>query len=184
MTGSAVAVRAVLLDRDGTLVHDVPYNADPGRVRPIAGAAAALSRLRAAALPLALVSNQSGIGRGVLSRAQVDRVNDRVEQLLGPLDHREICPHVAADGCPCRKPAPGMILAAAEALGVRPQECVVVGDIGSDVAAARAAGARAVLVPTPVTRAEEVRAADVVAPDLAAAADLVLRWARVPAGSR
>ena len=171
-------VRAVLLDRDGTLVHDVPYNGDPDRVRPVEGAKEALDRLRAAGLRLGVVSNQSGIGRGLLEEQQVAAVDDRVEQLLGPFDTWQVCPHAPEDGCDCRKPQPGMVLAAARELGVAPHECVVVGDIGADVEAARAAGARAVLVPTSVTRAEEVAAADLVAEDITEAVDLVLAAAR------
>jgi HAD superfamily hydrolase (TIGR01662 family) len=82
-----------------------------------------------------------------------------VDQLLGPFDTWQVCPHDG--GCSCRKPAPGLVLRAAEALGVRPEECVVVGDIGSDVAAARAAGARSVLVPTVETLKAECRGARV-----------------------
>jgi histidinol-phosphate phosphatase family protein len=155
-------------------VHDVPYNGDPALVRPVEGAPAALARLRAAGLRLALVSNQSGIGRGLLTRAAVDAVNDRVEECLGPFDHRAVCPHTTADGCACRKPRPGLVLQACRVLGVRPEECVVVGDIGADVGAATAAGAAAVLVPTPVTRSAEIAAADVVAATLADAVDLIL----------
>ena len=114
------------------------------------------------------------IGRGTLSRDQVDRVNDRVEELLGPFDTWQLCPHAPADGCDCRKPAPGLVLAAAAALGVPAARCVVIGDIGTDLAAARAAGARAVLVPTPVTRPEEVRSAPAVATDLPSAVELAL----------
>ncbi len=165
---------AVLLDRDGTLVVDVPYNGDPALVVPMPGARAALDRLRAAGVPTAVVSNQSGIARGLLDRAQVDAVNARVEELLGPLGPVLVCPHGPGDGCACRKPAPGLVLAAAAALGVDPAGCVVVGDIGADVGAAAAAGARSVLVPTPVTRREEVEAAPQVAADLGAAVALVL----------
>ena len=165
---------AVLFDRDGTLVHDVPYNGDPALVDPVPGALAALTRLRAIGVPVGVVTNQSGIGRGTLSRDQVDRVNDRVEELLGPFDTWQLCPHAPADGCDCRKPAPGLVLAAAAALGVPAARCVVIGDIGTDLAAARAAGARAVLVPTPVTRPEEVRSAPAVATDLPSAVELAL----------
>jgi histidinol-phosphate phosphatase family protein len=165
---------AVLFDRDGTLVVDVPYNGDPTRVQPVPGAAAALARLRAAGVPTAVVSNQSGIARGLVTAAQVRAVNARVEELLGPLGPWSWCPHGPADGCDCRKPAPGLILRAAARLGVDPARCVVIGDIGADVQAARAAGARAILVPTSVTRADEVAAADEVAPDLSAAVDRVL----------
>ena len=165
---------AVLFDRDGTLVRDVPYNGDPALVDPVPGALAALARLRAAGIPVGVVTNQSGIGRGRVSRNQVDRVNDRVEELLGPFDTWQLCPHAPADGCGCRKPEPGLVLAAASALGVSASRCVVIGDVGADVAAARAAGAGAVLVPTPVTRPEEVRSAPAVAADLPSAVELAL----------
>ncbi|MGO2180553.1 D-glycero-alpha-D-manno-heptose-1,7-bisphosphate 7-phosphatase, partial [Cellulosimicrobium funkei] len=160
---------AVLLDRDGTLVHDVPYNGDPAAVRPVEGARAVLDDLRARGVRLGVVSNQSGVGRGLLTRAQVDAVNARVEELLGPFDTWQVCPHAPDDACACRKPGPGLVLAAAADLGVEPWRCAVVGDIGADVGAALAAGATPVLVPTPVTRAEEVAAAPCVVPDLAAA---------------
>jgi len=166
--------RAVLLDRDGTLVVDVPYNGDPERVEPVPGARAALDRLRAAGVPLAVVSNQSGVARGLLTPAQVAAVNARVEAFLGPFHAWLVCPHGPQDGCACRKPAPGLVCEAGRLLGVDPRECALVGDIGADVQAARAAGARGVLVPTPVTRDEEVLAAPERAPDLGAAVDLLL----------
>jgi histidinol-phosphate phosphatase family protein len=165
---------AVLLDRDGTLVVDVPYNGDPGRVRPMPGARAALDRLRSAGVRLAVVSNQSGIARGLVTEAEVDAVNRRVEELLGPLGPWLVCPHDPDDGCPCRKPAPGLVLEAAAQLGIDPGRCAVVGDIGADVEAARAAGARGVLVPTPRTRREEVAAAPERASDLGEAVELLL----------
>jgi D-glycero-D-manno-heptose 1,7-bisphosphate phosphatase len=165
--------RAVLFDRDGTLVHDVPYNGDPDLVAPVDTARAALDRLRAAGLGTGVVSNQSGIARGVLTIAQVDAVNARVEELLGPIGVWAWCPHGPDDGCACRKPAPGLVLDAARRLGVAPGECAVVGDIGADVGAAAAAGARSVLVPTPVTRREEIDAAPLVARDLLHALDLL-----------
>ena len=171
--------RAILFDRDGTLVADVPYNGDPGAVEPMAGAAAALARVRAAGVLVGVVSNQSGIARGRLTHAQVEAVNLRVEALLGPLGPFEVCPHGPRDGCACRKPAPGLVLRAAARLGVDPGRCAVVGDIGADVEAAGAAGARGVLVPTPRTRPEEVAAAAELAPDLAGAVDLLLDG-RVP----
>jgi histidinol-phosphate phosphatase family protein len=166
--------RAVLLDRDGTLVVDVPYNGDPARVRPMPGAAEALARLRREGVPTAVVSNQSGVARGLIAGGQVAAVNRRVEDLLGDVGPWLICPHAPEDGCACRKPRPGLVIRAARVLGVAPAECVVIGDIGADVDAARAAGARAVLVPTPRTRAEEIAAAPLVAPDLPAAVELVL----------
>ncbi|NUT37564.1 MAG: HAD-IIIA family hydrolase, partial [Hamadaea sp.] len=132
---------AVLFDRDGTLIRDIPYCDDPAAIAPMPGARAALDRLRAAGLRLGVVSNQSGIGRGLLRLEDVQAVNLRVEQLLGPFDAWRICPHAPEDDCACRKPRPGLILTAAADLGVDPTRCVVVGDIGADVAAAQAAGA-------------------------------------------
>jgi histidinol-phosphate phosphatase family protein len=171
----AVRVRAVLFDRDGTLVHDVPYNGDPALVRPVAGARRALQRLRGAGLRVGLVTNQSGIARGLLTAAAVRAVNDELQRQVGGFDTVAVCPHGPDEGCGCRKPAPGLVLEAAGALGLRPDETVVVGDIGADVDAAAAAGARSILVPTPVTRPDEVQQAPLVAPDLDAAVDLVLR---------
>ncbi len=168
------SVDAVLCDRDGTLVRDVPYNGDPARVRPLPGVREGLDRLRAAGLELAVVSNQSGVGRGLLDVAQVEAVNRRVVEVLGPFGAVVWCPHAPGAGCPCRKPAPGLVHRSASLLGVPVERCVVVGDIGADVEAARAAGARSVLVPRPVTRAEEVAAAPVVAADFGAAVDLLL----------
>jgi histidinol-phosphate phosphatase family protein len=172
--GRPPAPGAVLFDRDGTLVADVPYNGDPERVVAMPGAREAVERLHAAGVRTAVVSNQSGVARGRIRAEQVEAVNRRVEELLGPLGPWLVCPHGPQDGCRCRKPAPGLIEAAAGALGVEPRDCVVIGDVGADVEAARAAGARSVLVPTPVTRPEEVATAPVVAPDLLAAVDLLL----------
>lgn len=169
-----VRAAAVLLDRDGTLVVDVPYNGDPARVEPMPGARRALDRLRSAGIATGVVSNQSGIGRGLITDDQVEAVNNRVEDLLGPFGVWAVCPHDPLDGCWCRKPGPGLVVEAAAALGVDPDQVVVIGDIGADIEAARAAGARGVLVPTAATRPEEVESASEVAPDLESAVDLVL----------
>ncbi len=166
--------RAVLLDRDGTLVVDVPYNGDPDRVVPAATAREAVDRLRRAQVAVAVVSNQSGIARGLVTAEQVAAVNARVEALLGPLGPFLVCPHGPDDGCGCRKPAPGLLVQAAAALGVAPAECAMVGDIGADVAAGLAAGARPVLVSTAATRPEEIDAAPEVAPTLLAAVERLL----------
>ncbi|MFC0003735.1 HAD-IIIA family hydrolase [Micromonospora siamensis] len=166
---------AVLLDRDGTLVEDVPYNGDPEKVRPLPGVREALDRLRAAGLRLGVVTNQSGLARGYFTAGQMHAVHARIEELLGPFDDWQVCPHDDEDRCSCRKPAPGMVYAAARALRTDPRRCVLVGDIGRDVTAALAAGATGVLVPTPVTRPEEIAAAPHVARDLPAAVEEILR---------
>lgn len=168
------SLRAVLFDRDGTLVRDVPYNGDPLRVQLMPYARESLQQLRARGIATGVLSNQSGIARGILTVAEVLAVNRRVEELLGPFDVWDFCPHLPEDLCRCRKPEPGMIVKACRLLGIAPAEAAYIGDIGSDVAAAEAAGARGVLVPTPVTRAAEVDAAPEVAAHLAAAMGLLL----------
>jgi D-glycero-D-manno-heptose 1,7-bisphosphate phosphatase len=130
-----------VFDRDETLIVDVPFNGDPDRVTAEPDVCSALDRLRAAGLPLAVVSNQSGIGRGYITLEQVDAVNRRVDQLLGPFAGFFVCPHAPEDGCDCRKPQPKLILDAARAMNVVPQRCVVIGDRDSDVEAAVRAGA-------------------------------------------
>jgi histidinol-phosphate phosphatase family protein len=172
--GPSSAPRAVLFDRDGTLVHDVPYNGDPDAVLVVDGAGAALAALRAAGVRVAVVTNQSGIARGLLTPAAVDAVNRRVDAEVGPVEHWLVCPHGPADGCGCRKPAPGLVVAAAARLRLRPSQCVVIGDTEADIAAARAAGARGILVANEATRREEIDCAPESASSLRAAVDRVL----------
>jgi histidinol-phosphate phosphatase family protein len=165
---------AVLFDRDGTIIVDVPGNRDVSLVVPMPHARSALKRLRDANVSTAVVSNQAGVAAGHFTSQEVAAINARAEQLLGPLGPIFICEHAETFGCDCRKPKPGLILLAAAALGVEPADCVMVGDIGADVIAAQVAGARSILVPTPYTRREEVLNAAVVANDLDEAVDAIL----------
>ncbi|MBB5937165.1 D-glycero-alpha-D-manno-heptose-1,7-bisphosphate 7-phosphatase [Streptomyces zagrosensis] len=180
--GGSRLPQAVLFDRDGTLVVDVPYNGDPQQVRPMPGARAAVDTVRALGVPVGVVSNQSGVARGLLTRAQVAAVQERVEEFLGPFDVWAVCPHGPGDGCACRKPAPGLVLAACERLGADPAHAVVIGDIGADLAAAHAAGARGILVPNPVTLPAETAAANERASDVLAAVRLLVCSAQTPGG--
>lgn len=148
----------VIFDRDGTIVVDVPYNGDPEAVLPVPGMRGVLDRLRAAGIPVAVVSNQSGIGRGMITSEQVEAVNRRVEQLLGPFAASLYCPHGPDEDCECRKPRPKLILDAARVMGVDPRCCVVIGDKQSDVEAAVNAGARGVLVDGSYSAADAVNA--------------------------
>lgn len=138
------------------------------------GAAEALRFVRAHGVPVGVISNQSGVNRGFINLDQVHAVNARVTELLGPFDLWRICPHVAADGCDCRKPAPGMLLDAARSLDTAPASMVFIGDIGADIGAADAAGCRGILVPTAITLPAEVTAAETVAHDLMEAVRLAL----------
>lgn len=149
--------RAVFLDKDGTLVENVPYNVDPGQVRLTHGAAEGLALLHAAGYRLYVVSNQSGVARGYFPEGALAGVEARLRGLLAeagvPLAGFACCPHhpegtVAeyAVECDCRKPAPGLLLRLAEADGVELALSWMVGDAPGDVEAGRRAGCRTVLV--------------------------------------
>lgn len=138
------------MDRDGTMIVDVPYSGDPERVRLVPGAAAAMRRLQLAGYALVLISNQSGIARKIFDPSDLERVHGRLVGLLRDqgvtLTNAYYCPHAPSDGCACRKPSPGMILRAAEELGIDLAASVVIGDSPSDVAAGKAAGCRTILL--------------------------------------
>jgi histidinol-phosphate phosphatase family protein len=165
---------ALLCDRDGTLVADVPYNDDPALVAPLSGVAAALQRVRAAGIPVGIVTNQRGVALGRITPERLVAVHARVEQLLGPFDVIVSCPHDAFDRCTCRKPRPGLVLQAARRLRVPVERCVVVGDSWSDVLAARSAGARPILVGASSTRPDDGVGGVLAVADLPAAVDVLL----------
>lgn len=143
--------RAVFLDRDGVLNRAVARN---GRPHPPAtldafeilpGVPQALERLRAAGFLLIVVTNQPDVTTGVQDRAVVDAMHDMLRDELG-LDDIRTCFHVDADGCACRKPRPGMLLAAARERNIDLARSIMVGDRWRDVAAGRAAGCRTVFI--------------------------------------
>lgn len=135
---------AVFADRDGTLIVDVGYPRDPAAVRLLPGAGRALRELQEAGWLVVVVSNQSGIGRGIVSPEQARTVHERFLELLGREavvpDAVKYCPHAPQEGCACRKPAPGMLLEAASELGVDLPASAMVGDKTVDVEAGRRAG--------------------------------------------
>jgi D,D-heptose 1,7-bisphosphate phosphatase len=148
---------AVFLDKDGTLVDDVPYNVDPEQVRLAAGAGEALRQLQAAGYRLVVVSNQSGVARGYFDEASVLRIFAHLARLLEcervRLDGFYFCPHhpegqveAYSIDCICRKPAPGLLRRAAQDLRLDLEASWMIGDILNDVEAAKRAGCRAVLI--------------------------------------
>lgn len=162
LVGRIPCMKALILDRDGLLIENVPYLDDVRLIQPIASVREALELARAAGLRLAVVTNQSGIGRGIIRESDVERVNRCVDAELGPFDVWEVCPHAPDDGCVCRKPAPGLVLAAAGRLDLDPVACTVIGDRLTDVAAANSAGTLGVLVPSEDTPMVERRASRLV----------------------
>jgi D-glycero-D-manno-heptose 1,7-bisphosphate phosphatase len=161
---------AILFEREGAL--GVSTSDDPAEVEVAEGAARAVARARAAGVAVGVVSSAGG--EGSITSDAAERVNARVDELVGPIDVWLECTHDQSEDCPCRKPAPGLIYLAAAALGTRPERCVVVGDREADLAAAEAAGARAVLVPSARTTAAEIDAAPAVASSLDEAVAIVL----------
>ncbi len=142
--------RAVLLDRDGTVIADRGYLADPAGVEILPGAAEGLARLRSFGLGLAILTNQSGIGRGYFDEAQLGTIHLRMEELLEAkgvrLDGIYYCPCHPERHCDCRKPRPGLVHAASAELGFDPSRSFVIGDKGSDIGMGRAVSARTFLV--------------------------------------
>lgn len=144
--------RAVFLDRDGTLMPELGYLGDPTRARLLPGVGAALRILERAGYALVVVTNQSAIGRGLISEADVARVHDRLSELVRA-EHAEIsalyvCPHHPDEDCPCRKPKPGLLEQAIADLSLERNGSWMVGDGAKDVQAGRAAGVTPLLVLT------------------------------------
>jgi HAD superfamily hydrolase (TIGR01662 family) len=145
-----------LFDRDGTIVYDVPYNGDPELVVPVPRAKELLDELRARGIKVGVLSNQSGIGRGMITHEQMEATNRRVDELLGPFDGWYVCPHAPEDDCECRKPKPKLVFDAAREWSIDPAEIVVIGDKTSDVEVAKNAGATGILVGNGAAFAEAV----------------------------
>lgn len=140
---------AVFLDRDGTLAEDPGYLHDPERVRLLPGVADGLGRLAAAGWPLVVVSNQSGIARGLFEPGAFEAVNRRVEELAGVrFAGTYFCPHHPdfTGRCECRKPAPQLFRDAARDLGLDLARSWFVGDRAGDVQPARSLGGNGVLI--------------------------------------
>jgi D,D-heptose 1,7-bisphosphate phosphatase len=184
---SSPRAKAVFLDKDGTVIDNLPFKADPGRMTLARGAAAGLQRFNRLGYLLLVVSNQPGVAFGRFGPAALAVVERRLRQLLWgeglPLAGFYYCPHHPhgsvpeyARLCTCRKPWPGMLLRAATEHGIDLRASWMAGDILDDVEAGRRAGCRTVLIDNggeTVWRRSRLRWPDVTAPDLDAAARLV-----------
>jgi len=155
---------AVFLDRDGTIIRDVEFISRPEQVELIDGAAEAIARINAALVPVVIATNQSGIGRGLLSQEDYERVDTRMKELLAErgarIDATYFCPHRPEDGCNCRKPGTLMFEWARDDLGIDLSSALFIGDRMRDVEPGEKFGARGVLVPTDSTPPAEIAAAE------------------------
>lgn len=167
---------AFFLDRDDTLIPDIPYLRDPERVQLFPRSAPALRSLREAGYRLILVSNQSGVGRGLISLDQLWAVHQRLEELLHnqgvTLDAAYFCPHAPEERCSCRKPSPGMVQAALEDFPTCREESALAGDRSADILLAKAMGLAAIQIHR--EGAEPLSQADIQAQDLWEAAQWLL----------
>ena len=149
------APSAVFLDRDGTIIVDRHYPRDPSEVELLSGAAEAIARLNHAGIPVFVVTNQSGIGRGYLTELDFRAVQGRLTELLAErgarVDGVYFCPHApdAEPPCACRKPSAGLFRAAAEEHGVELARAVFIGDRARDVIPGVELGGRGILVGEP-----------------------------------
>jgi D-glycero-D-manno-heptose 1,7-bisphosphate phosphatase len=166
----------VLLDRDGTLNVEKHYLSDPDQLELYPGTGAALRRLREMGYGLAVLTNQSGVGRGYFGLDAVERVHERLREMLAAegtsVDGIYICPHGPAEECDCRKPLPGLARQAMAAFGFDPRQAIMIGDKAADIGVGQAIGATTILVRTGWgADAEKARdcAPDVIVDDLAAA---------------
>jgi D-glycero-D-manno-heptose 1,7-bisphosphate phosphatase len=150
-----MSFRHVILDRDGVLNYEAPegnYVREPGEFRWLPGALEGLALLRRAGLRLSVATNQAGVGRGLMSLAQLAAVHERMQTDAAAhgaaLDAVLYCPHAPEERCACRKPAPGLIQAAMARSGIAASDSIVVGDDRRDLEAAERAGVAAALVRT------------------------------------
>ena len=143
------ARRMVIFDRDGTLTYEAAdYHRDLSRVRSYPFAGPLLKRLEDQGCLLAVATNQSGIGRGFWTRAEVDRLHSRLGQEWEVPLSWHLCPHHPDDHCPCRKPLPALVQEALDKAGLQAAEALMVGDSPADAQAAAAAGVEFALVLT------------------------------------
>jgi D-glycero-D-manno-heptose 1,7-bisphosphate phosphatase len=175
--------RFVILDRDGTIIEERQYLSDPAQVKLVPHVASALREMQQLGFGLVVITNQSGIGRGLFDQVQLQQVHERVEELLRQegvcLDGLYTCPHKPEDHCACRKPKIGLIQQAAKELGFSPEDSIVVGDKASDIGMGRMAGAVTFLVRTGYGAQVEKRSnvsPDYVVDDLNGAVQVIKRW--------
>jgi len=142
----------LLLDRDGTLNVEVDFLSNPEDLEILPGAVQLINRARELGWGVAVITNQSGLARGYFTEVELERVHFRLHEILGEMgvsiDAVFYCPHGPHDGCDCRKPKPGLVFEAAEALNGDLKRSIMIGDKAADIGAGKAAGTHTILVRT------------------------------------
>jgi D-sedoheptulose 7-phosphate isomerase len=184
---SSESRRAVLVDRDGVIITNRDdYVKSWEQVEVIPGAIEALARLHQSGHRVFVVTNQSAIGRGLVSALDVDTIHDQLGSLIagvgGHVEAFLVCPHSPDEGCICRKPAPGLLYQARDRFGIALESAIVIGDHETDLLAAAAAGCDSILVLSGRTPADGTNGRANVADDLAAAVELILSGTRASNG--
>jgi D-glycero-D-manno-heptose 1,7-bisphosphate phosphatase len=166
---------ATFVDRDGTIMQDADYCSDPKQVQIFPGVPEALRRLKSNGFKLIIITNQSGIGRGLFTIDQYRAVEAEVLRQLGDglIDSTYFCPDVPGQHSSCRKPAPGMILQAAREHKIDLARSFLIGDKEIDAECGRNAGVRTIRVQTGPQRDMTSTIADWVAADLVEAAEII-----------
>src|SRR5881409_3387379 len=175
-TSTKTRTPAVFVDRDGTITQDVAYCSDPQKVKIFPGIPEALQRLKSNGFKLIIITNQSGIGRGLFTIEQYRAVEAEVLRQLGDglIDATYFCPDIPGQHSSCRKPAPGMILRAAREHQIDLSRSFLIGDKEIDAECGRNVGVRTIRVRTGFDRETAGSMADWVAEDLPAAAEIIL----------
>ena len=170
---------AVFFDRDGTLMEEVGYCADPRQVRLYPGVPLALRELKSAGFLTFILTNQSGIGRGYFTEAQYQAVQSQLLAQIGPglIDASYFCPDAPGPPSACRKPEPGMVFEAARDFPIDLPRSYFIGDKSADIECGRSAGTRTILVMTGYGP-EQTCTPDWQAPDVTQAIRLVLKWSK------
>ncbi|MEJ5251014.1 MAG: HAD family hydrolase [Chthonomonadetes bacterium] len=178
---------AVFLDRDGVINEDpVEFVTRPEELQLLPASAQAIARFNALGVPVIVCSNQSGVAKGLYTLEDLQRISERLQELLSEYNARidafYYCPHDDSDGCDCRKPKPGLLLRAAREHCIALERSVFVGDSWRDIVAGRSAGVKTVLVLSGHVKPEMLDSPEMqnhppdhVAPDLHGAVEWILR---------
>lgn len=181
-------IKVVFLDKDGTLIENIPYNVDPEKIKFCPGVPEGLKSLGESGYQFVIVSNQSGVARGYFSEQALLPVIERIQEMMDlagtPLLDFTFCPHHPEGrvkeysiDCPCRKPKPGMLLEAAQRYEIDLQNSWLIGDILDDVEAGKRAGCSTVLIDNgneTVWQMGSCRQPDFIALDFSQAANYIL----------